>query len=94
MSYRSRLKGFTLIELLVVVAIIALLIAILLPSLSRAREQARIAKCLSNLKSMGPAVLRLRGGKALDLRLLHRIHLRRRDARRCVDSGELAVRGK
>jgi type II secretory pathway pseudopilin PulG len=38
-----------------VVAIIALLISILLPSLSRAREQARISKCLSNLKSIGTA---------------------------------------
>jgi len=45
--------GFTLIEVLVVVAIIALLVAILVPSLSRARESAKRAACLSNLRQQG-----------------------------------------
>ena len=54
-------EGFTLIELLVVVAIIALLVAILVPALSDARELAKGAVCLGRLRGIGVATALYQG---------------------------------
>lgn len=57
MLRRSKSQGFTLVELLVVIGIIALLLAILMPSLAKARDAANSISCASNLRQMGQGIM-------------------------------------
>jgi len=66
-------QAFTLIELLVVASIIALLISLLLPSLKRARQQAKSVMCLANIKAIAAGSLTYAGEDQHEQRRAHRL---------------------
>src|SRR6266496_5103404 len=70
-SCRFPRRGFTLIELLVVLAVIAILAALLLPALAKAKGKARQARCLNNLRQIAMACVLYRGENS-DINVPHR----------------------
>jgi prepilin-type N-terminal cleavage/methylation domain-containing protein len=56
MAVKGEYRGFTLVELLVVISVIALLLAILVPALSKVREQAKVMTCAANAKQIGTLI--------------------------------------
>ncbi len=57
MGYRVLIRAFTIIEMLVVIAIVAVLAAILVPLVSRARDRARLTQCLTNMRHISAALM-------------------------------------